>query len=522
MLTRNLRDTFRLRLGGPLLWPAGRTLLSLALPLGVLLAAERMDLLPGAVFGSLTSVHCRTEPHPKQPRTLGVVAVGMAASVTVGVLIAAFAGGPWHEPLAMLATALVGAIGTVASTAVKTGPPGGLIFAFATGACSHLPLHPADVPTHVLTVVLSSAFAWTVTVTGTAVLGLRPHRRVVAAALDATAAALDDRADLALRHRAAVAVANAWDSVAFLGRRDSPQHRDLVHAVQVCEELLAPDGPRVEPAEVRFAAARLRAGRSSTVPREEGAADPVPPTRVSRWWTIRDLIRAALRPHRVQSWLLPYAARVGLAALLAGAAANLLGIPQAYWAAVSAVSILQATSLATSVPRLLQRVSGTVVGVLVAVAVLHADPSLWVLVLLLAALQWGAEMTVTVNYAFGLAFATPVALLVSAISAPTDPDVLGWNRFWATLLGAAIAVAVAWALPNRAWLSRVHTALERVRALSAARPVPREELRSALVELHEAHDVAAGEVPPSRLPTEELREVSQHAYALLDTAPLRR
>ncbi|WP_295141488.1 hypothetical protein [Saccharopolyspora sp.] len=37
VLTRNVSDAFRLRPGGPLAWPAGRALLSMAVPLGVLL-----------------------------------------------------------------------------------------------------------------------------------------------------------------------------------------------------------------------------------------------------------------------------------------------------------------------------------------------------------------------------------------------------------------------------------------------------------------------------------------------------
>lgn len=44
--------------------------------------------------------------------------------------------------------------------------------------------------------------------------------------------------------------------------------------------------------------------------------------------------------------------------------------------------------------------------------------------------------------------------------------------------------------------------------------VPR--LRAALVELHEAYDVAAGEVRSERLPTEQLLAVSHHAYEVLD------
>ncbi|MCC5698644.1 FUSC family protein, partial [Klebsiella pneumoniae] len=127
--------------------------------------------------------------------------------------------------------------------------------------------------------------------------------------------------------------------------------------------------------------------------------------------------------------------------------------------------------------------------------------------LLLAALQWGAELTVLMNYAFGLFFATPVALLVSAFNSSAPPAEISSDRLWATLLGAAVAVAVNWVSPPRAWVARVRTAMDRVHQLTATEPVPRAELRKALIELHEAYDVASGEVRSSKLPTEQLLEL---------------
>ncbi|MGW0893710.1 FUSC family protein [Saccharopolyspora sp. NPDC002578] len=521
VLTRNLRDTFRLRRNGPFLWPAARALLALAVPLAVLLLIDRLDLLPGAVFGALSSVYGRTEPYYRHARTLGAVAVGMVLAVAVGDVIAVFAGGtPWHEAVALAATALVGAAATVLCAAVKVGPPGGLIFAFAVGACAHLPLVAADLGPHLAAAALCAAFAWIVNVTGAAVIGLAPQRRAVAAALDATATALVARSDLAARHQAAVAVESAWHSVALVGRRhrDSPAHRGLVRAVDASEVLLGPDAPAITAEDVRTAATAIRAGDAVPELRPAGSADVRAPIPASRWRIIREVLRAAVRPRRAGSWLLPYAARVFVAALLAGGVADLLGIGHAYWAAVSAVSVLQATSTATSVPRMVQRVSGTVAGVLIGVAVLSSHPAVWVLLVALVLLQWGAEMTVTLNYALGLLFATPVALLVSALGAPADPAVLASHRFWATLLGAAVAVGISWLLPNRAWLSRVHTALARVRTLSAAEPVHPPALRGALVELHEAYELAAGEIRPALLPTESLLTASHEAYARLDAA----
>ena len=162
-------------------------------PMVALLAAGRS---PGRRRGlrALTSVHRRSEPYRQQARTLAAVAVTMVVSVAIGDLIAVHGpSGPWQEALSLLATALVGAITTAAATAVKLGPPGGLIFAFATGACSHLPLSHADLPLHLLVTALSAALAWGVSIAGAVVIGLGPQRRAVAAALEATAAHVEAR-----------------------------------------------------------------------------------------------------------------------------------------------------------------------------------------------------------------------------------------------------------------------------------------------------------------------------------------
>lgn len=66
------------------------------------------------MLGALTSVYSRNAPYRRQLRT--------PAAVAVGDLIAAAAGeSAWHVPIALLGTAVVGALATMACTAVKAG-----------------------------------------------------------------------------------------------------------------------------------------------------------------------------------------------------------------------------------------------------------------------------------------------------------------------------------------------------------------------------------------------------------------
>jgi|GEM_PF-720841 len=520
VLTRNLRETFQLRDSGPLAWPGARAFLAMLVPLLVLLQLDRLELVPGVVFGALTSVYCRTEPYRSQTRMLAAVAIAMVLAVTIGDLIAAFGGsGLAHDVLALSATAVVGGVATATATAVRLGSPGGLIFAFATGACAHLPLSPSDLGVHVAATAASAAFAWAVNSTGSVISGLRPQRRVVAAALRATAEYSEAASDEGARHRATVAVDAALHSVAQVGRRhrETREHRELVLLSEACDELLTTASGRVSAADLRDAATEVAAGREITRFVPQVTEPGVAPTPVSRWPAIRAFLSAVARPNRYAStWLWPYAGRVALAVLLAGVLAVLLEIGHSYWAAVSAVSVLQATSVSKSVPRMAQRVSGTVVGVLLGLGILYAQLPVWVIVVLLAVLQCCAELTVVVNYSFGLTFATPVALLVGSMANPIDPTTLALHRLWATLLGAAIAVGVALSLPNRAWHVRVRKAIRHVGRLGTEVPVRPDTVRSALIELHEAHDLAAGEMRQAKIPSSEVFDASRHGYRLLD------
>ena len=268
VLTRNVRESFRLRRIEAFAWPAARAFLSMLVPLVVLLRIGHLDLVAGAVFGGLISVYCRNEPYRQQARSLAVVAVTMVLAVLAGDLIAVFgAGSALHEPLALVVTAVVGAVTTAVATAVKIGAPGGLIFTFATGACAHLALPASALGWHVLVTALSAAFAWAVSVLGARAAGLNPHRRVVGQALEGTAAHLAARPDLDSRHNAVVAVERAWHSVALVPDRlrGSPEHLELVRAVETCEALLAGrdaavngSGADIRVDDVRAAARELR------------------------------------------------------------------------------------------------------------------------------------------------------------------------------------------------------------------------------------------------------------------------
>jgi uncharacterized membrane protein YccC len=152
-------------------------------------------------------------------------------------------------------------------------------------------------------------------------------------------------------------------------------------------------------------------------------------------------LREALRP-----WSPPLlvAIRVGVATAVAGAIGAMLGLERAYWTMAAAVLMLhQGLDWIRSLQRGVERMSGTLVGLILAGAILALHPQgLW-LVLTLVALQFIIEMTVIRNYALAVVFITAAALTIGAGGQPVaDVGHLLWVRGSDTFIGCLTGLAV--------------------------------------------------------------------------------
>ncbi|MGO1183400.1 MAG: FUSC family protein [Micrococcaceae bacterium] len=145
-------------------------------------------------------------------------------------------------------------------------------------------------------------------------------------------------------------------------------------------------------------------------------------------------------------WYLVAAGAAGTAATALG---PVLGISHNYWAMVAAVVPLVGHSTRYRVNRGLQRVIGTFLGLAVLAAVLLLQPPLWALVLIIAVLQFSAEMLIARQYMLAQAVVTPLALLatVLATSAHTgalpsgaESSALMYDRAVETVIGSIIGV----------------------------------------------------------------------------------
>lgn len=145
--------------------------------------------------------------------------------------------------------------------------------------------------------------------------------------------------------------------------------------------------------------------------------------------------------------LVAHGVRFTVAPLVAGAlgiasTALVTGLSHPYWAMVAAVVPISAPQRRARVQRGVQRMVGTIGGVVVTAFLLSFPAEPWQLVVWIILLQFLAELYVGCNYSLALLFITPIALLMTQIGNPTEPGPLLLARAVETVIGAVVGLAV--------------------------------------------------------------------------------
>jgi hypothetical protein len=140
---------------------------------------------------------------------------------------------------------------------------------------------------------------------------------------------------------------------------------------------------------------------------------------------------------------LDHAAAVVLAVVVAGTVSTALGLSHTYWAMVAAAVPFGVTGLLAQTTRGLQRVVGTVAGLVLAAALLSVSLPALVVAVVVAALQAVTELLVGRHYGLALVAITPLSLLMVQLGHPQPVDALLWSRLVETLLGVVVGLAAA-------------------------------------------------------------------------------
>jgi len=128
-----------------------RVAVSVAVPSLLLLAMGRADLITYAVFGALTGMYGRSEPHQLRLRHQSQAAVVLLGGVAVGVFLSVNHLQSWWL---VGVEALLAGVGSVYSDRVKLKPNGPFFGILALGACASV---PTAVPGYVAVLIAAGA-----------------------------------------------------------------------------------------------------------------------------------------------------------------------------------------------------------------------------------------------------------------------------------------------------------------------------------------------------------------------------
>ncbi len=396
-----------------------------------------------ATIGAFTSLYGSDRPYLNRAIHLAVVALAFSLAVALGV---------WAARVPMLAVPTIVLIATVSTflcNALRVGPPGAYMFALACAAGTGMPIGHLTVLQIGLLVFAGGSFAWLAHMAGALVSPRGPERNAVASAGRAVAGfaeAIGTPEEDGARHAAALAMHDAWTTLVTHQPSRPHANGSLSHLRALNRELnLLFVSVMNNPAIRRAGAAALADQARLLAAQAMDTSDRAERTDPSHVPLGHHGVMASLR-ESLRSWSpsVLAAGRVGVAAAIAGAIGMALDLERAYWIMAAAVLILhQGLDWVRSLQRGIERMAGTVLGLVLAAAVLAADPQGMWLALTLVCLQFIIEMTVTRNYALAAVFITAAALTISS-GGHAVPDVghLLWVRGVDTLIGCVTGLVI--------------------------------------------------------------------------------
>lgn len=401
---------------------------TISLPLAVALLVGRPDLGLVCAPGAFTVLYGPSAPARFRLKLMGSAALGFVGAATLGALTAG------HLVFGLAAMLMVAVVATMVCAALKVGPPGPYFFPLVVGIAGYQAAQGVSVPVIIGGIALGAALSMGI---GMSDLLLNPRGPEQAAIAGAEAAITAYESDADQRARASAGLHAAWTAVNDgAGRGLSPQREALAtQLVGLHQRYVTRTG--------ELAGASLALG-------PKDAPERVIPIRVD----IEQLRETSLGRPRASHLLAGAlgwpseaalaALRVGVAGLLAGVVAGVLGIGHTYWAVAFAVLVLaNVGSRRTQLLKAAHRFIGTSIGLVIFYGLTLLGPQGWWLVMLLAMLQFGIEMLVVKNYAYAAALITPLALTLSTVASPNgEPIAFLFDRASDTLIGLGAAVLV--------------------------------------------------------------------------------
>lgn len=412
---------------------------AVVLIVGGLLGQEQ--LAGFAALGALCAAFGRHEPYPRLAGKLAMVGAAMIAFIAFGGAMGLAGVSMWVQ-IGVLALAAGGAYCFMSGFRI-TGPgPVILIFA-ATGAAGFVST-ASDLVSLVVAGTLGVLTGWTAAMLPALVLPMGPARLAVARAL-ASVAQLETTGKVGVV-TAQRLIAHARTVIASSGRikstvRHGGQLIALLDEAETAVEAWCERGDAMPLRTFGRHEDELRKMKRSSMINSslESAAElPAPET----------YFAAGLRRLYAHD-VVTNAARITVAAALAGWCAAAIGLGHPLWASMGAMAAMQGLNYKQTVQRGIQRLLGNIGGAAIAAVLIAMTLGYWQAVVVVVILQTAAELLVIKNYALTSLAVTPMSLLLIGLSAPIETSA-AVARVADTLIGVVIGVVVAAVTISRA------------------------------------------------------------------------
>lgn len=440
------------------------TVLTTGVAFGIGLATGHLAWGTWAFLGGFTSFYVADQPYGARARVLSGVLVGLAIAVAVG-----SADAVWWAMAAAFGGIAFGA--TYLSGWFRLPLPAGFMFILVASVSAATPT-AGQLPQRVALALAGGAVAWVVGMAGAVLRPSAPQAQRVANAYAALAAFVTadgiERATVA-EHRAAAAVRKASATPPASG----PGGTRLAILAQRAEPILwaavALRGERGGRLSDGFGAYLRRLGGDPGAPAARAGPPPAAgggqlARRFAR--VVAETARAATRPRPVAAagaavaewprgsappFLWHAALRTAIAVALAVALAHAIGVKHPYWLPLTVAAVLQGHTVEMLTRRAVQRVAGTVGGVVLAAALIAGlHPSPLADLALVVVLQAAMRILMVKNYGLAVVPMTSFALLIIHASTAVPAPPLALSRLGDSILGVTLALAATFVLWPRA------------------------------------------------------------------------
>ncbi|WP_069838726.1 FUSC family protein [Bacillus sp. F56] len=198
------------------------------------------------------------------------------------------------------------------------------------------------------------------------------------------------------------------------------------------------------------------------------------------------------------------ALKYGIVLFAADMFALVFSFARSYWIPLSAAAVMLGTTVVFTLHRAIQRSAGTVIGVMLAGAILFFKPGGVYIAFCIAALQCLLEMLIVRNYALAVPFLTANALVITeSMHGGADTGYFMIARLTDVAVGSVLGLLGTMLLWRRFSTKRLPELMRNVirlegqfmKKLLTGQKADEHKLRVSLVRLRDAYDKALGEFP---------------------------